>query len=99
MISLGKTQRMKSFLDRRGHDFPDQVDMGIFNNRTVVYRSRLALRTAQLALKKKDLDDAMANCYKSMFLLSLEPITDPLVEVDNVAQVVATVVQVGYPHS
>ena len=85
---------MKIFLERRGHDFPDQVDMGMFNGHTVVYRSRLTLRTAQLALKKKNLNEAMDNCHKSMFLLSLEPITDPLVEVDNVAQVVSTVVQV-----
>ena len=95
--SLSKTQKLKIFLERRGNDFPDEVDFGHYNDRNNVFRSRMALKDAERALKKKELDVAMTECKNTMFLLTLERVQDPLVELDNVHRLVVTVVQVRLP--
>ena len=95
--SLSKTQKFKIFLERRGNDFPDEVDLGHYNDRNNVFRSRMALKDAERALKKKELDVAMTECKNTMFLLTLERVQDPLVELDNVHRLVVTVVQVRLP--
>ena len=96
--SLSKTQRMKIFLERRGNDFPDEVDFGQYNDRNNVFRSRMTLKDAERALKKKQLDVAMDECKNTMFLLTIERVQDPLVELDNIHKLVVTVVQVRLPN-
>ena len=93
-FSLSKTQKYKLFLERRGYVFPVEVDLGHYNDRNNVFRSRMAFRDAERALKKKELDVAMIECKNTMFLLTLERVEDPLVELDNVHKLVVTVVQV-----
>ena len=93
--SLSKTQRMKIFLERRGNDFPDQVDFGQYNERNNVFRSRMTLRDAERALKKKQRDVAMEECKNTMFLLTVERVQDPLVELDNTHKLVVTVVHLS----
>ncbi len=53
------------------------------------------MKDAENALRKKKLDEAMDECLNTMFLLTIERVHDPLVEVDNVAKLVSTVVKVN----
>ena len=94
-MSLSKTQKMKIFLERRGINFPDHVDFGQYNSRNNVFRSHMTMKDAENALRKKKLDEAMDECLNTMFLLTIERVHDPLVEVDNVAKLVSTVVKIN----
>ena len=94
-MSLSKTQRLKLELERRGHTFPMEVNLGMFNAHNNVYRARLTIKTAQKVFKERKYQEVMDECLKSLFLLSVDRIRDPLVEIDNVAIITAIVVQVS----
>ena len=95
-MSLSKTQKYKIELERKGNIFPDHVDFGSYNRQNNVYRARFTLKTAHKAFKEKNFTEAMDECRKTLFLLTVEKVRDPLVEVDRVADLVALVVQVKF---
>ena len=55
----------------------------------------MTMKDAENALRKKKLDEAMDECLNTMFLLTIERVHDPLVEVNNIAKLVSTVVKVN----
>ena len=96
-MNLSKSQRMKSLLVSKGIDFPSSVDFGSYSQRNNVFRSRLTWRAAERELRAGNLDAAMNDCKNTMTLLTEEKVRDPLVEVDSIAKLVATVVKVSLP--
>ena len=94
-MNLSKSQRMKSLLVSKGIDFPSSVDFGSYSQRNNVFRSRLTWRAAERELRAGNLDAAMNDCKNTMTLLTEEKVRDPLVEVDSIAKLVATVVKVS----
>ena len=93
---LGKSQKMKAVLQSQGIDFPSQVDLGSYSRYNNVYRSRLTWKTAERELRAGRLDAAMIECKSTMALLTEEKIRDPLVEIDSIAKLVATVLKVSF---
>ena len=93
-MSRSKTQKYKIGLERRGNVFPESVDFGSYNRQNNVYRARFTLKTAHKAFKEKNFAEAMDECRRTLFLLTIEKVRDPLIEVDRVAVLVALVVQV-----
>jgi hypothetical protein len=94
-MNRGKSQRMKSLLEGKGIAFPSTVDFGAYNRKNNVFRSRLTWRAAERELKAGDLDAAMEDCKNTMTLLAEERVRDPLVEIETIAKLVATVVKVS----
>ena len=94
-MNRGKSQRMKSLLESKGIEFPSRVDLGAYGQRNNVFRSRLTWRTAERELKAGNLDAAMEDCKNTLSLLTEERVRDPLVEIEAIAKVVATVVKVS----
>ena len=93
---LSKSQRMKAVLQSQGIDFPSQVDFGSYSRYNNVYRARLTWKTAERELRAGRLDTAMIECKSTMALLTEEKIRDPLVEIDSIAKLVATVLKVSF---
>ena len=60
-----------------------------------MYRARLAHRAAAKAIKKEKYSEATHACNEMMFLLTIEKIRNPFVELDNVAHLVVTMIQVS----
>ena len=94
-MNRGKSQRMKSLLESKGIVFPSRVDLGAYGQRNNVFRSRLTWRAAERELKAGNLDAAMEDCKNTLSLLTEERVRDPLVEIEAIAKVVATVVKVS----
>ena len=94
-MNRGKSQRMKSLLESKGIEFPSRVDLGAYGQRNNVFRSRLTWRAAERELKAGNLDAAMEDCKNTLSLLTEERVRDPLVEIEAIAKVVATVVKVS----
>ena len=94
-MSLSKTQRLKLELERRGLSFPMEVNMGMYNHHNNVYRARLSLKTAQKALKERKLEEVMDECKRALFLLSVDRVQNPLVEIDVTSSITALVMEVS----
>ena len=94
-MNRGKSQRMKSLLESKGIEFQSRVDFGAYGQRNNVFRSRLTWRAAERELKAGNLDAAMEDCKNTLSLLTEERVRDPLVEIEAIAKVVATVVKVS----
>ena len=94
-MSLSKTQRLKLELERRGHSFPMEVNLGMYNAHNNVYRARLSIKTAQKVFKERKFQEVMDECLRSLFLLSVDRVRDPLVEIDVIATITALVMEVS----
>ena len=94
-MSLSKTQRLKLELERRGLSFPMEVNMGMYNHHNNVYRARLSLKTAQKAFKERKLQEVMDECKRALFLLSVDRVQNPLVEIDVTSSITALVMEVS----
>ena len=93
-MSLSKVQRFKIDLEAKGELFPTSVDSGHFGRVGVVMKVRLVIKIAQDFLKRKNFAAAMEECRTAIFLMSLQRVRDPLIQVCRVAEIVALVVQV-----
>ena len=93
-MSLSKVQRFKIDLEAKGELFPTSVDSGHFRRVGVVMKVRLVIKIAQDFLKRKNFAAATEECRTAIFLMSLERVRDPLIQVCRVAEIVALVVQV-----
>ena len=79
-VQLSKIGRLKISLERRGHDFPTQLDLGDMNDASSPYKIRVLLRFANRAFALDKLDRAYGTMLKAILAGSLEAITDPLIE-------------------
>ena len=77
---LSKIGRLKISLERRGHDFPVQLDLGEMNDAASPYKIRVLLRFANRAFSLGKLDRAYGTLLKAILAGSLEAIHDPLIE-------------------
>ena len=77
---LSKIGRLKISLERRGHDFPIQLDLGEMNDASSPYKIRALLRFANRAFSLRKLDRAYGILLKAILAGSLEAIHDPLIE-------------------
>ena len=77
---LSKIGRLKISLERRGHEFPVQLDLGEINDAASPYKVGVLLRFANRAFQLGKLDRAYGTLLKAILAGSLEAITDPLIE-------------------
>ena len=82
--ALSKIARLKISLERRGHVFPVQLNLGEINAEGSPYKSRVLLRFAERSIKMDKMDRAYETLMKVILVCSLEAINDPLIKLVNI---------------
>ena len=82
---LSKIGRLKISLERQGHVFPVQLNLGEINDAGSPYKMRVLLRFADRATKMGKLDRAYETLLKAVLAGSLEAINDPLIELVTIS--------------
>ena len=82
---LSKVGRLKISLERRGHVFPVQLNLGEINDAGSPYKMGVLLRFADRATKMGKLDRAYETLLKAILAGSLEAINDPLIELVTIS--------------
>ena len=83
--ALSKVARLKISLERRGHVFPVQLNLGEMNDAGSPYKSRVLLRFAERSIKMNKLDRAYETLMKVILVCSLEAVNDPLIELVRIS--------------
>ena len=81
---LSKVGRFKIYLERRHHEFPTTLDLGMLNDTGSPYKSRMLIKHAERSLNLKKLDEAYESLLKVFLVCSLEPVENPLIEIVSI---------------
>ena len=78
--ALAKVARVKLYLERRGHEFPTEYNVGECNEELSPYKKRILLRWAEKNFKSRNLGKLYEILQKAVLVMAMEPILDPLIE-------------------
>ena len=94
--TLAKVARVKLFLERRGHTFPTEYNLGECNDETSPYKTRILLRWAEKHFKSGNMEKSYETLKKAVLVIAMEPILDPLIKTDLMTEATCGVIKIAF---